>query len=750
LLWDGPARGRRTVRRLQELSRLHGPALARHLHHRDEGAEPGRQCRARAGQTLLGESSDLEQHIQAARWVVICTFRRFEIWEPGKYPKQPVASLSLAELPDRYDVLAFLSGPNVEPSFAEHHRRLTTQAARQVALVYRSLIDRVAAPADEIQRFIMQAVWCLFAEDLGMLEGWPLQRHVSLLITEPERSSAAEIGFLFRVLNQKGHHNRTGLLAGTTYVNGQLFAQPAEVALNQDELRLLLEASKFDWRKVDPTIFGSLLEGVLGHDRRWELGMHYTHEVDILKIVTPTIARPWRQRIEATSEPLGARELLDELCAFRVLDPACGCGNFLYVAYRELRRLEAELKQRIRRLAHEQGLPLPPGPWPFYPLTNLLGIDIERTAVSIARVVLWMGHRQMIERYGGAESPLPLVDLSGIQVADALRVPWPDADCIIGNPPFLGSQHIRGAFGDDYVKWLQQSYGVGVKDFCVYWFRKAADHLKPGQRAGLVGTNSVAQNRARSASLAYVVQQGGVITDAVKSQTWPGEAKVHVSLVNWVDQPPEPPAEFILDGRQVAGIGSDLAESLVGAWQPQRLPANAGRCFQGLMPVGAGFVLSHEDASLLRDVEPSSEAELRPFLTGENISNRPDQSAGRWVVDFGDRGLEDAMNYPQALQLVRDRVKPTRERNRDRYRRVNWWRFGRPYAEVRIAMESVKRYVAMNQVGKRPCSPGSTPEYVRTARSTSSPSRTTTPWGFCCPARTAPGLGREGARSRRT
>jgi hypothetical protein len=141
-----------------------------------------------------GESSDLEQHIQAARWVVISTFRRFEIWEPGKYPNQPVASLSLTELPDRYDVLAFLSGPNVEPSFAEHHRRLTTQAARQVALVYRSLIDRVAAPADEIQRFIVQAVWCLFAEDLGMLEGWPLQSVVSRLVAEPQRSSAAEIG----------------------------------------------------------------------------------------------------------------------------------------------------------------------------------------------------------------------------------------------------------------------------------------------------------------------------------------------------------------------------------------------------------------------------------------------------------------------------------------------------------------------------------------------------------------------------
>lgn len=146
-----------------------------------------------------------------------------------------------------------------------------------------------------------------------------------------------------------------------------------------------------------------------------------------------------------------ARALLDELCAFRVLDPACGCGNFLYVAYRELRALEAALKSRIRQLAAEQGLPLPPQPWPFVPITNMQGIDIDQVVVLIARVTLWMGHRQMIELYGEAEPPLPLVPLSGIRRDDSLLVDWPETDCIIGNPPFLGDRNIRSAFGADYV-----------------------------------------------------------------------------------------------------------------------------------------------------------------------------------------------------------------------------------------------------------------------------------------------------------
>ena len=593
------------------------------------------------------ESSDLDKGIQAARWVVICTFPAFRdlgarpVSQPASrfpHPRRAPGPVRRPRLPRRAKRRAFVrrASPRADDS-----------SRAKIAQLYRSLADRVAAPADEIQRFVMQAVWCLFAEDFRMLEGWPLQGTEQRLIAEPTRSSAAEIGLLFRVLNQKSGHNRTGLLAGTTYVNGQLFQQPADVDLNQDELHLLLEASQFDWRKVDPTIFGALLEGVLGHDRRWELGMHYTHEVDIMKIVTPTVIRPWRERIEAAPSPQAARELLDELCAFRVLDPACGCGNFLYVVYRELRGLEHELKERIRSLAREHRHPLPAEPWPYYPLTNLLGIDIDRAAVAIARVTLWMGHRQMIERYGPAEDPLPSWTSPASKSPTRYPSPGREAECIIGNPPFLGSQWIRGARGDDYVKWLSREYGVGVKDFCVYWFRRAVDHLQPGQRAGLVGTNSVAQNRARSAALDYVVERGGVITDAVKSQKWPGEAKVHVSLVNWVDEPPTPPTQYVLDGRPVVGIGADLTESLHGAWQPVRLPANAGRCLQGPIPVGAGFILSEVEAKgLLAQDDADYRDVVRPYLTGEDIAQAPDQGPRRWIIDFGSMPLEQAARYP--------------------------------------------------------------------------------------------------------
>ena len=648
------------------------------------------------------ESANREAGVRAAQYVIACNFREFELWEPGAYPNQPLATFTLEQLPDRYDLLLFLEDPTRRPVLVEHRRELTTEAAAHIAQLYQSLADRSAAPVDEIQRFTMQVVWCFFAEDLGMLDGYPLQAVIADLLSQVHPDAARDIGYLFQLLNQKTDRNRTGHYAGTRYVNGDLFAHPAAIGLTREELLHLRAAAEFDWRAVDPTIFGSLLEGVLGQARRWELGAHYTHEVDILKIVVPTIVRPWRERIEATTTPQEARGLLEELCAFRVLDPACGSGNFLYIAYRELRALESLLNQRIVRLAEQTGLPVPPGALPFYPLRNLHGIDIERVAVMIARVTLWMGHRQMMELYGPAEPPLPLVDLSGIQASDALRIPWPETDAIIGNPPFLGSQQMRSALGGPYVDWLKREFGVGIKDICTYWFRRAHEHLAPGQRAGLVGTNSVSQNRARGVSLDYIAANGGVITDAVSSEKWPGDAKVHVSLVNWVKEPAVRPTAFTLDGEPVAGITTSLRAAATQGWSPVALAANKGRCFQGPIPAGGGFIIGRAEAeSLLAHDGADYRAVVHPYLVGEDIADGVAQQPSRWVIDFAQHTLEEAQAHPAALDIVRARVKPVRELNNRKLYRERWWLFAEPRPGMRRALAERPRYVAIGRVGKR-------------------------------------------------
>jgi len=648
-------------------------------------------------------SDDAASNRAAPPYVVLCAFQRFEVWEPGRFPSAPRAGFTLGELPENYEKLLFLAGTDEEPLFGASYKELTTEAAKVVAGLYQVLLERKAAAPETLRSFVLQIVWCLFAEDLGMIEGHPVQRIIEDLIRHPERSSYVELGALFDVLNDPTDYGRHGVLEGTQYVNGSLFAQPAKVHLQVAELQRLAKAAQFDWRKVDPTIFGSLMEGCLGYDRRWELGAHYTHEADIMKIVRPTIVEPWRRRVEAATTLARVRQVLDELCAFQVLDPACGCGNFLYIAYRELRSLEHELEERTVTVAQKTGMPPPErNDLPYYPLSNLHGIDIEPTAVMIARVTLWMGQRQMVDRFGAAEPVLPLVDLSGIAAGDALAQAWPKTDCIVGNPPFHGSQQIRATLGDAYVEWLKTTFQIGVKDYCVYWFRKAHEHLTADQRAGLVGTNSISQNRARGASLQYIATNGGVITDAISTQDWPGEAGVDVSLVNWVKTPSSPPAEFVLDGKPVPGITPELRTPDRSTGVAVNLAANKSRSFQGPIPAGAGFILAEDEAqTLLARTDVKYSQVVRPYLIGDDIAEDPAQKPRRWIIDFAKLPLEAAMRYPAALEIVKERVKPIRETNNRAAYRQYWWQFAEARREMRTALKGLKRYITGVAQGKR-------------------------------------------------
>ena len=256
--------------------------------------------------------------------------------------------------------------------------------------------------------------------------------------------------------------------------------------------------------------------------------------------------------------------------------------------------------------------------------------------------------------------------------------------------------------GDAYVAWLTSEFGVGVKDYCVYWFRKAHDRLEPGKRAGLVGTNSISQNRARGASLDYIAGNGGVITSAVSKQPWPGDAVVNVSIVNWVKDPVTPPAVFALDGVEVAGVSTSLRRADRQSESALRLKENSARCFQGVTPTGAGFIITAEEASVLRGTFERSDAMIvRPYLDGDDIASDSQQRATRFVIDFGVLPLEAAMEFPAALRVVEERVRPTRSGHSNASLRRAWWRFERPRTEMREALAPLHRFAVANRYGKR-------------------------------------------------
>ncbi len=316
-------------------------------------------------------SADSERGIPAVRWVVLCAFRKLEIWEPGAFPGGPRVVLDLIDLPDQYDALLFLAGR--EPVFAGGQALLTREAVVHLVDLYERLSERRAAGPDVLRDFLLQCVWCLFAEDLGQIPEHRFTKILEELIAQSHRSSADELGNLFVWLNTPGGGPEHGLYAGTPYANGGLFETPARVHLERDELEHLHAAAGFGWRDVQPSIFGSLLEGGLGHDQQWRLGAHYTHEADIQKVVQPTIVEPWRERIENIESHAEAVAAQNDLLRYVVLDPACGSGNFLYVAYRELRRLEKRLHEREVELRKKAGLKEQGSLSLHFPLQNIQG-----------------------------------------------------------------------------------------------------------------------------------------------------------------------------------------------------------------------------------------------------------------------------------------------------------------------------------------------------------------------------------------
>src|SRR5205807_2412648 len=290
-----------------------------------------------------------------------------------------------------------------------------------------------------------------------------------------------------------------------------LFEIVEPIELKRAEAYRLCESAAENWSKVRPEIFGTLFQDSMdtgedgGRDERHAYGAHFTSEFDIRKVVGPTIVRPWRERIDSAGKNVSElRKVLADLRAFRVLDPACGSGNFLFIAYREMKRLERDILLRVREVSKREPLES------AISLHQFFGIDIIPFAVELAKVTLMLAKElELIEAQKLAETdqllieenPLPLANLdNNIICADALFTEWPKADAIIGNPPFLGASRVRPERGDAYVDRLRSHYPDvrGMADFCVYWFRLAHDALQSATsehptrgRAGLVGTQNI-------------------------------------------------------------------------------------------------------------------------------------------------------------------------------------------------------------------------------------------------------------------
>ena len=477
------------------------------------------------------------------QYVVLSNFDEFWVYDFNVQMDAPVDKLALDELPTRYGPLAFLFPTNEQPVFGNDQEAVTRKAADLLGTCFHKLIIR-GVPRELAQSFTLQVLVALFAEDIGLLQKYFVTRLLEECKTPADTYD--KLGNLFEAMNTPGGV-RGGRFKGVDYFNGGLFRTPARIELQTDELAQLRAAADSNWSQVRPEIFGAIFEASMDQGERHAFGAHFTSPVDIMKIVGPTIVEPWRALIENATTVKEMNGLLARMHDYHVLDPACGSGNFLYIAYRELKRLEVRAYERLaeisKKRASQQGV------FGFVTADQFYGMDINPFAVELAKVTMMIGRKLSIDELHITEPALPLDNLdANFVIGDALinadgeRTEWPRADVIIGNPPFLGAKRLKPEHGPDYVNAIRRLYPEvpGMADYCVYWFNRANHHLplstaeRPERgRAGLVGTQNIRNNKSREGGLDHVVRSGTIV-EAVDNQPWSGEANVHVSIANWV------------------------------------------------------------------------------------------------------------------------------------------------------------------------------------------------------------------------
>jgi len=629
------------------------------------------------------------------RYVILCNFDEFWIFDFDNQLDEPVDKVALINLVERASAFAFMESGNRTPVFRNNQVEITEIAARRMGELFTILQQRLSKQADSeliAQRFILQCVLAMFAQDRGLL---PQDLFIACVqdCLQNKLSSYDIIGGLFREMNQTGI-TPAGRYKGVDYFNGGLFSTIYPIDLTEKELEFLDVAARQDWSKVRPAIFGNIFEGSVNKKDRHSYGIHYTSESDIMNIVRPTISQYWEERIEGANTLKQLYQLQLDLLNYKVLDPACGSGNFLYIAYQELKRIEQLLIHKImsKKTTNIDQLQIS-----FVTPHQFYGMDLNPFAVELARVTLMIARKVAIDKFNLTEPSLPLDTLDdNIVCKDALFNDWVKANAIIGNPPFLGGKKLRQELGDNYTEKVYQQFPEvkGQTDFCVFWFRKAHNNLDAQGRAGLVGTNSISQNVSRNASLDYIVSQNGFIYEAVSTQVWSGEANVHVSIVNWSK---EKPAQYFLDNIQVSRISTSLTNQ-VSVENAKRLNVNQNISFQSCELSGKGFIISEEEAQEWIKKDSKNKKVLKPMLDGKSLINLFHKK--EWVIDFNDLSLEDASEYKLPFERVKKKVKPERDENKEQLRRENWWKHGRSRSAMRKALIGLSCYFAIPKIIK--------------------------------------------------
>jgi len=618
---------------------------------------------------------------------------------------------------------------------------VTQEAAKQFSTLA-NVLRKFGEEPQAVAHFLIRLLFCLFAEDIGLLP----EKLFPRLLEQTRRNSkdfAGVLSQLFRAMNTGGYFGADKIL----HFNGGLFDDDHVLQLDSSAMDIISDIDGLDWGAIKPSIFGTLFERGLDPTKRSQLGAHYTGEEDIILIVEPVLMAPLRKEWERVkdevrnikAEETGKKKeavrkkvsktliaFADKIASIKVLDPACGSANFLYVAL----RLLLDLQNEVLSFSDEMGAGRP-----YITVTpgQLYGIETNEYAHELAQMTIQIGYIQWLRDngYGFPTEPI-LKQTKNILNMDAILAyqpqtsevfledshngktlkktsevspyepEWPAVDVILGNPPFLGDKKMRAELGDKYVDDLRKLYGdrlSGQSNLVCYWFDKSRRMLesKRVKRVGLLSTNSI--RTGKNQEVLEKIKQAGDIFMAWSDREWILDgAAVRVSMVGF-DNGAE--KEKYLDGKKVSNINPDLSSS-ANVTSGKSLEENLGICYLGMMKAGPFDIDGDAALKMLKDTgnpngKPNSDV-VKRRLGGQDVTGNPRDI---WIIDFGvDMPLEEAAKYDLPFKHILDNVKPLRDTNRREKMKQKWWIHGEARPGLRKAIKGLKRCIVTPEVAK--------------------------------------------------
>jgi hypothetical protein len=655
-------------------------------------------------------------------------------------------------------------------------QQVSREIAAKLAELSAAFEDRGHGP-EQVARFLMRCVFCFFAEDVELLPKGLFRRTLETARTAGGADRvAAVLTSLWQTMDRGGSFGADLIHR----FDGHFFQTVDALPLEPGDVSLLIEAAAFDWSRVEPSIFGTLLVRALDPDERHRLGAEYTPREYIERLVEPTVVEPLRERWTAVQaavlqltetegkkparvsmdREMAVKELLRYhawLRGLRFLDPACGSGNFLYVTMAAVKRIELEViaeLERVRGRDQVEQVLEEVHPRQFH------GIEVKPWAREITELTLWIGYHQFWrETHRGRTPPVPILEDTGtIECRDAVlawdeivhrpekdrpdptpRIPhpvtgelvpdpaaklpyyeyvgarqaeWPEADFIVGNPPYIGKSRKRDALGDGYVDAIQDVYPNIPKasDFVMLWWARAAEEVLAVRtvRAGLITTNSIVQAQNQPA-VHSALSRGLAIRWAAPDHPWVDEmdgAAVRVAMTVLAQETAVhatrievgPSAEIVREARYPR-LNADLSGGAdVNSASAMSLAATNGLCTVGYKLYGEGFILTAEEAERLIAGDPRLRDVIHPYRIASDLTKR---SRNAYLIDFGSRTEAESLEYAVAYDLIRTRVKPHRDANPNSDIRRRWWQLGHVRGQFREALVGLARFIVTPETSRQ-------------------------------------------------